>query len=122
MNDQIIEKLVEWIKSSSDFVNENLPDYVNQYLRSELIKTWLGIICMSIFIIIMLIICVISIYKYYSYERGSDASCIVVIGCIMPISIIMMMSITLFTNIFNLITIYTAPKVYVLNHLMNYLK
>lgn len=63
MKEEIVEKLLEYVKKTENFALEQLPDVFSQMLKYEKISAWIGIF-ISIFFIILFISISIYFYKH----------------------------------------------------------
>lgn len=122
MNEENIKKMIEWVESSSCFIQGQIPDYIEQLLKSRLISTWFNLGILSIAFIVCLILWSWCLWKQSTYLKSYDVPCPIVMGCFMPIAIVVPLFIGVISEIHDLINIYIAPKVYILNHLRDLLK
>ena len=122
MNDDNIKKMIEWVESSSSFIQGQIPDYIEQLLKYKMICTWTNVTILSILIIGCLSLCIWCLWKGSTYEKNYDIPCLIVIGTYLSGTIMMITTIGLVTEIQFLMQLYIAPKVYILNHLTSLLK
>jgi len=109
MQDQIIQKILDYLEQTEDFVLEHLPDVIVQALRYERIISVLGVILLS-----FLFSCAVYVGyhcwtnprldKYGSWETIS------VLGVIIPCSFAPLLLVQLCFAVDKLIKIYVAPK------------
>ena len=123
LTQETIQKIITWIESSADFVKGQWPDFVEQYMRAALIRTWLNtsVLLIAIFVsTIIMLYCVNFIWKFEgkSYDIPMHAQ----VGAFVPIIVILSAFGGLLQEIHTLINIYIAPKVYILYHLKDFIK
>ena len=118
-----IDNLIAWIKASTDFAKEQWPDYVAQFLRAEEIKGWMNVSALVVVMIFCVIFWVGSLYFTWNFTGKSyEIPTFIQMGTFFPILIFLGMLLGLISEVHSLITLYVAPKVYVLEHLRSFLK
>lgn len=122
MNDENIKKMIEWVESSSSFIQGQIPDYIEQLLRYKMISTWLNVGILLIALIVSLSLWIFCLCKSSNYEKSYIISTPLALGCFMPAVIGFALFMGMISEIHDLIRLYIAPKVYVLNHLTSLLK
>lgn len=117
---EIAQKIIAWIESSTDIVKSQWPDFVDQYMRACLINTWI-----SVFAAIMLAVIFIPLAFYAvncCCKNGILENPIhYILSFVSPI-ISLLACVGLYSEIKNLVTIYIAPKVYILSHLKDFIR
>jgi uncharacterized membrane protein len=122
MNDENIKKMIEWVESSSSFIQGQIPDYIEQLLRYKMISTWVNIGILSVLVIVCSSLCIWCVWKGSTYEKSYDIPALIFVGSFIPGMFSLITAIGLISEIQDLIRLYIAPKVYVLNHLTGLIK
>lgn len=115
MDEQLLQKLLEWLRNTEDFVTDQLPDFIQQVLKYEKISTYL-----SAGLMIVLLCIAISIGYYYWKHRtppGDNLSSDIwsFFGIYVPCIASPILFIQLCCSIDKLVKIYIAPKYFLLN-------
>lgn len=120
---EMITKIIAWIEASTDFAKEQWPDYISQYMKAETIKTWVNVTGCFLIMILLLILGIYCIWYTWNWQGKSyDIPTVISMGTFMSF-ILMMIPFGMFIEgIHRLITLYVAPKVYMLQHLKGFLK
>ncbi len=120
---EIVAKLITWIESTADFAKEQWPDYATQYMCAIAVKGWVNVIGCLVAIVILLIVGIYCIWFSWNWEGKSyEMPSIISLGSIMPFLIFIAPFGICIEETHRLITIYIAPKVYILNHLRGFIK
>ncbi len=121
--EEMILKLIAWIETSAEFAKEQWPDYVAQYLRAECIKGWVNLSCLLMLIFICFGVLVVCWSFTWHYKGPSyEIPTFIAAGTFFPFFAIIPLLIASVCEINSLITLYVAPKVYVLSHLKGFFK
>lgn len=122
LTQEMIFKMIQWVESSGDFLKEQAPDYVDQYIRYSIVDCWINI-CFGLMLFIFLFtISFFSIYKVLSVEKSYDCNTLYILGSFMGPFICVANLAALASEIVKIIGIYIAPKVFILKHLMEFIK
>lgn len=116
MKDQILQKLLEYLQNTEDFVLEQVPEIIQQVLRYEIISTYMGA-GILLFIIILCIGLNIYLWKYSEDTIKNTITS----SIIYPISSIALpfLFIQFCCLIDKLVKIYIAPKYFLIDLILN---
>ena len=118
MKDQILEKLLEYLQNTQDFVLKETPEVIQEALRYHYLSN-----AISCFVYSVLIISLISIF-YYSYthailDKYEHRDMLSTMICGMTPIFLIILGISLFHYSDNLIKICCAPKYFLIELFMN---
>lgn len=120
---ELVKNIIDWVESSSDFVKGQFPDFVDQFIKISLINTWFDV---TLFAVVFLLLIIFAIYIYRKSQLKNDDhstwSGFIIMARFMLPCFIFISLISLVHSAQNLLTIYVAPKVYILSHLKDFLK
>jgi len=116
MNEQLINKLLEYLQNVEQFASKQIPDFVDQFIKYEtwkcewLFKIWLVI--MSVFFVLSLIAFIVGMIKD---DAAEAIRAMIFTGIIFLISMFVSIS-----NYIDIRQIEIAPKVYMINQARNF--
>ena len=119
---EIVTRLINWIESTADFAREQWPDFIDQFMRAAVIKTWLNIIGSFVLVVALIAVGIYCSDKCKQYDKSCEIPMIISFGAFMPFLIALTFSANIFLEIHNLIDLYIAPKVYIIKHIKELLK
>lgn len=117
MKEQVIEKLLEYMQRSEDFLLEQVPDVLQQALRYQIISNWVGAIVTGLLAIVAVVVACYFWRNPKLDEYGSwtmDTLFFVMV----PLLLLLPLAATCYGAIDNLIKLYMAPKYYLVQMLM----
>jgi hypothetical protein len=118
MKDQILEKLLEYLQSTQDFVLKESPEVIQQALRYHYLSN--VILLISCCVAIVLLSCVF--YYFYTHpnlDKHESRDMLSTIGCAMSPFFIIMLTASFLHYSDNLIKISYAPKYFLIQLFMN---
>ena len=121
MRKELIKKLIEWVESSQSFLKGEIPDYINELIASELIKTWMNVSLITLGIIFLSGMGFLAFNKSNTYEKSYECPSIYFLVIWGALIFVIFFCGGLISEIHTLINIYVSPRVFVLNHLKNLL-
>jgi hypothetical protein len=118
MKEDIVEKLLEYLQNTQDFVLEQVPQVIQQALRYEKISAYMVAIIMSALLLAAAII-FCYFWKNPSLDVHGCRKISSVMGMYIPGAISAIVFIQLCVSIDRLIEIYIAPKYFLIQLFMN---
>lgn len=118
MKEQILQKLIEYLQSTQDFVLQQTPEVIQQALRYHYLSNLIGCIICS-FLIIFLIILFYYTYMNPTNDKYDNRDMLSFMICVMSPIFTLISCISLFHYSDNLIKISCAPKYFLLELFMN---
>lgn len=118
MNEKILQQLYDYLKSSEDFVLDQVPLIVQEALKYEKISTYWSIFLM-IFLISLCIIVGCYFLKNPFFDAYGSRTLGSVYGCGIPFFLIPLFFMQLCVSLDKILKIYIAPKYYLLQLLSN---
>lgn len=110
---KLVDGLILAIQGTVNFVNVQLPDVVKQLLAYNAAMDWMWIIVGAVF---MILATVMIIFSVKCYKNDNDNPICLVFGFIAFICLLIGIPMLL-CNIPDLLKIYLAPKLYLLDYL-----
>jgi len=124
--EKLTEKLISYVESTEEFLNEQCPAYITEILTFERIRTLVSIVAESVFIIklaTLIFICVKKSSLFTHYElSGEIISNIDLAAFLVGITSVGLIPI-LFTSVYDSVMTYiklkVAPKLYIVEYLVS---
>jgi len=119
---ELIKKIIDWVESSSDFVQCQWPDFISQFMKAATIKAWIDFSILFVVFVAFLLICVLDIYPNSSKKTDmfDQGFLVFLYSLIIPFALLPITA-GLINEIHNLVNIYVAPKVYILSQLKHFI-
>lgn len=109
MDNELKKLLIENFAQGKNFILEQSPDVIQQYLSSEMLSYSIGMVISSVVIIIMTYI----LFMYRKNDNQDDS-----MGVQVPFTIALFSCAMFLANLHDFITIYFYPKAYLLKILL----
>lgn len=109
MNDQILQKLLEYLQNTEDFVMEQIPDIVLQALKYEKISSYLSASLMMVLLTIAIVVCYY-FWKHPTLDKYASRDVVSFLGVLIPGIISPILFVQLCSSIDKLVKIQLAPK------------
>lgn len=118
IKDQILQKLLEYMQESKDFLIEQAPDVVQQIFRYHLYTAWVELcICLSIGVLLLSVN--LYIYLYPTLDSHGDRDLLSFFGAYMPMIFAIPLIAMSWACMDKLMKIYLAPKYFIINLIMS---
>lgn len=111
------EKFIKLLESTTNFINREAPEYVQELLKSATIKAGFNIIFFSICLLLCFLFHLFCIYKTKQYEKSYDIPVLIQFGSFFPFIFYFIFGGFIFEQIQQLITIKFSPKIFIINHI-----
>jgi len=112
-----VVQCIEWLKTSASWLSDEIPVYVNELLKYHLVVSWIWAIVFSILVIIFIFLIVLCIKANDNFIISSDMGGIIFLSCCAIGSISGMIYF-----ISDIVKISIAPRVWLIDYLMDMLK
>lgn len=118
---ETLDMIRQWLKSGAEFVKEQAPDVCQQIVMREVAQWY---VCLAVWAILLLVAAVAAIFfarklkackKYYEEEQyilGTGFSCMAAAGGFIGVAVCA----------YNIVSVQTAPKVFILEYLTKLVK
>lgn len=113
MQEQLIQKILDYLEQTEDFVLEQAPDVILQVLRYERITSILG----AIFLCVLFFVALIAGYYFWKYptvDKYGSRETSSVMGVMIPCVFLPFLLIQVCLTVDKLIKLYTAPKFFLI--------
>lgn len=122
LTNETVNKMIEWIESSSSFIKGQMPDYIEQYMKMITFNAWIECIGTGFGFLIFFFFGLFCCYKTYICQREFELPVFISMGSFMCTGISVVLFIIFCVKLQALVSIYIAPKVCLLEHLRHLLK
>ena len=118
MDKDVLEKALDYLKETQEFVIDQAPEVIIQILRYEKISCIFGLIfsCIGIFLLLSFAFYCIFFPKL---DNNGYRDCISVMGCFIPFALITPLFVSAITLTDRLLKIYISPKYFLIDLLIN---
>jgi len=114
----VLEEVLEWVRSTKDFVVEQTPLVINEVINWGIYKSGLMMLFGFVGIITIVIVCTKS-FKWFPNKYDDDWSSGVIITWLLGIFFGVICVPIFFSGVYNLLYILIAPRLYVIGVLQN---
>ena len=119
---EMVAKLIEWMEGSKSFVAQQAPDYIQQYLRMTIVQYWVELAFEILVVLALIGFVVFCIKECGKYEKSYETPTVIQMGSFFPLLIAIFPAVGTYMTVQKLITVYMAPKVFILQHLKELIK
>lgn len=117
MKEQIIDKLIQYIEQSKDFILDQAPEVLLQTLRYQKTSNWFGMF-ISLLMIIILISIAFYIFMNPKFDKYDSRDFFSVFGVLVPSLISIPFFCAFLSCTDTLMKLYLAPKYFLLEHFL----
>jgi len=119
MNQELVQKIIEYLEKSECFILSQAPDFIQQLMNYESLSCIIGMSVCGIIISLAVFISVFSICNPRKDEHGFRTLGSTYL-CFMPLIASCMFILPIYNYASMLIKINVAPKVFLLEYMMRY--
>ena len=121
MDKDILEKALDYLNKTQEFVLDQSPEVIIQIFNYEKTSTIFGIVFCAICIIFLISVATYSIF-YPKLDKYDNREVFSQMLCFMPFLVCLPFGLTMVTLIDKLLKIYISPKYFLIDLLINKIK
>lgn len=121
-SDIMLRRMLGYLETGAHYLQDEAPEYLEEFYRLSLIKCWMDLVIYSI------LLCLVIYFSYFSIRKVIETvpsyECPFIYGLVSTFGpfVSIFLSVAVIHETQKLITLYIAPRVFLMNHLREMIK